>query len=100
MRGVTSWRIALLEAGLWVVSILGAVSLGFLLIEAGANLVQAGPMVSEHSGPVHVVRPGESLSLIAREHEISVEALLSIGDNRSRFTNPHLIRTGQWVELP
>ena len=83
-----------------VLLLLSAISIGGLAVEFAGNTVQQGPLVSLSSGSLHVVEPGESLSVIAARHGISLDSLLSIGHNRTRFPNPNRIRPGQYVDLP
>lgn len=80
--------------------VLGALSILTLAIEFAGNTVQQGPLVSLSPGSTHVILPGESLSGIAARHGISLDSLLAVGANRTRFPNPNVIRPGEFVELP
>lgn len=80
--------------------LLSVVSLLGLAVEFAGNTVQQGPLVSLSPGSLHVVESGESLSVIAARHGMSLDSLLSIGNNRTRFPNPSQIRPGQYVDLP
>ena len=91
---------SVLKGALYVLLLLSAISILGLAVEFAGNTVQQGPLVSLSSGSVHVIEPGESLSVIAARHGMSLDSLLSIGNNRSRFPNPNRIRPGQYVDLP
>lgn len=65
-----------------------ALDLTFRFMSAGAN-------AGLHK---HTVRPGETMSEIAKDHGVSLPDL--IAHNRSRFPNPHRIKPGQIVEIP
>lgn len=80
--------------------VLGAISILSLAVEFAGAVVQKGPLVSLSSGSAHVVQPGESLSGIAARHGISLDSLLAVGANRTRFSNPNVIRPGEFVEVP
>jgi len=43
-----------------------------------------------------VVQPGETLSGIARQYGVSVDALMAAND----ITDPHLIKIGQEIIIP
>jgi len=45
---------------------------------------------------IHVVQPGETLSGIARQYGVSVDALMAAND----ITDPHLIKIGQEIIIP
>ena len=46
--------------------------------------------------PVHIVRPGEYLTLIAHDHAVTLDALLTVND----FDDPDLIHPRQRINLP
>ena len=48
------------------------------------------------TNPVHVVRAGETLSAIARQHNADVNELVQLNN----IANPNLIRVGQILQLP
>lgn len=54
------------------------------------------PPADEASAPVHIVRAGESLSRIAKQHGTTTEVLAELNGIR----NPSLIREGQRLKLP
>lgn len=61
---------------------------------SGVSSVNDAP---RDAAPVHVVREGETLSGIAKQHGVSLDSLLSA--NR-QIVNPNVIRPGQTVSLP
>ena len=62
--------------------------------EAEAQALNGTPAPDDE--PLHVVRPGENLSAIARQHGASVDSLLALNPMR----DPDLLRVGQWLHLP
>ncbi len=48
------------------------------------------------TGPVYVVQPGDTLTVIAQRFNVTVNALMSAND----ITNPNLLSTGQQLVIP
>jgi len=56
-------------------------------------LLSAGPVRAD---TIHIVRPGETLSSIARMYGVSVQAII----NANGLSNPNLIYVGQRLRIP
>lgn len=66
-------------------------------LAATAWLTTLGSYAHAHAqGKVHVVAPGETLAAIAKQHDVSVNALL----RTNQLSDPNLIRAGQKLALP
>jgi spore germination protein len=79
---MTPWVIRLIFVGI----LLGC----FILISANDSTVHAQEVV------YHTVRPGESLSRIARRYGVSVGAITGANG----ISNPNLVRPGQVLSIP
>ncbi len=69
------------------------------VVWAGRQVADGGPRLSADLPVQHVVEPGETLTAIARQYGLTLEALMARGGNQARFPEPNSIRPGQKVDL-
>ena len=73
-----------------------ALVLRLAVVAAAATFAACAPSLQNYEGEYHVVQPGESLSVIAHNHKVTLAAL----QTANGIKNPNMLKLGQKLVIP